>query len=162
MVRANKGGPVQGQVGKAYSNRTDLTKAEPVSIAPGQEYGQRSQQQAAQRTVPLAPPPPAAPLTGGAPSAPSPQAPPQMASGPAPAGGPGLVPFLHPTNRPNEPVTAGLATGPGPGPEVLTGVGAMAANQSGEQGTLRNLLGSLATGPASSTAIRDLAAVAGA
>ena len=161
MVRA-KGGNVQGKVGAQYANRTDLARQEPVTTAPGQEYGQRSQQHAAQRAVPLAPPPQSSPLTGGAPSAPTPQAPPQMSSGPAPAGGPGLVPFLHPTNRPNEPVTAGLATGPGPGPEVLTGVGAVAANQSGEQGTLRNLLGSLATGPASSTAIRDLAAVAGA
>lgn len=26
-----------------------------------------------------------------------------------------------PTNRPNEPVTAGLPSGPGPGPEALTG-----------------------------------------
>jgi hypothetical protein len=30
-----------------------------------------------------------------------------------------------------------------------------------EQGSLKNLLGSLASGPASSSAIRDLAAVAG-
>ena len=80
----------------------------------------------------------------------------------APRSGPGILPFLHPTNRPNEPVTAGLPTGAGPGPEALTGVGAIAANQAVEQGTLKNLLATLANAPASSSAIRDLAAVAGA
>jgi hypothetical protein len=32
---------------------------------------------------------------------------------------PGSLPHLEPTLRPNEPVTAGLPFGPGPGPEVL-------------------------------------------
>ena len=32
---------------------------------------------------------------------------------------PGQLPFLEPTNRPQEPVTAGMPFGPGPGPEVL-------------------------------------------
>jgi len=74
--------------------------------------------------------------------------------------GPGILPFLHPSNRPNEPVTAGLPTGAGPGPEALTGVGAIAANQAVEQGTLRNLLSTLANGPASSANVRDLSALA--
>lgn len=36
-------------------------------------------------------------------------------------GGAGLPPFMFqmPSNRPSEPVTAGLAMGPGPGPEAL-------------------------------------------
>ena len=168
MVRA-KGGNVQGTVGKPYSNRTDLQGAEPITSAPGQEYGQRSQQRAAQRAVPLAPPPtpgpaaapagPAAAPQGGAPAPPSTLTP---LSGPPPADHQGLVSFLHPTARPQEPITAGMASGPGPGPEILGGVGAAAANGAVEQGTLKSLLGSLANGPASSTALRDLAAVAGA
>ena len=42
---------------------------------------------------------------------------------PSPAGGGGIAPgdlnFEAPTERPNEPVTAGLPIGPGPGPEAL-------------------------------------------
>ena len=36
----------------------------------------------------------------------------------APAG-PSLMPLDAPTQRPNEPVTAGAPVGPGPGPEVI-------------------------------------------
>lgn len=157
-----KGGPVPGTVGKPYPNRTDLQSAEPVATGKSQQYGERAQQQASQQALPLAPPGPSQP-SAGAPSTPSPP----QGGGPAqpglpPVSGPGIIPFLHETARPNEPVTAGLATGGGPGPEALTGVGAIAANQSAEQGSVKNLLGSLANGPMSSSAIRDLAAVAGA
>ena len=155
-----KGGSVQGAVGKAYPNRTDLNPSAPVEVAPAQNYGERQQQQAAQRAIPVGPSPPAA-APGAEPGAERQPGLPQSLP-PAPAGGPGVLPFLHPSNRPNEPVTAGLPTGPGPGPEALTGVGAIAQNQAAEQGTLKNLLGSLANGPASSSAVRDLAAVAGA
>ena len=145
------------------SNRTDL--AVPNVEAPAQVYGERQAQQAAQRAVPVAAPPSGptpSPAPGGAAPTPPPGPP---TGGPPPAGlppvsGPGILPFLHPTNRPNEPLTAGLPTGAGPGPEALTGVGAIAANQSVEQGTLKNLLATLASGPASSSSIRDLAAVA--
>ena len=153
-----KGGAVQGKPGAAYPQRTDLQRAEPVSVAPSSVYGQGVKERQAQQAVPLATPPQAAaaaPSPGSAPSAPA-------TPGLPPVSGPGIVPFLHPSNRPNEPVTAGLPTGPGPGPESLTGIGAIAANQSAEQGTLKNLLGSLASAPTSSSAIRDLAAVAGA
>lgn len=143
------------------ANRTDL--AVPNVQAPAQEYGERQAQQAAQRAVPVAAPPgqPSPPTTPaqGAPSGPVGGPP---AQGLPPVSGPGILPFLHPTNRPNEPVTAGLPTGAGPGPEALTGVGAIAANQSVESGTLKNLLSSIASGPVSSSAIRDLAAVASA
>ncbi len=156
-----KGGPVPGTVGKPYSNRTDLQSATPLPVktATSQQYGERAQQQASQQALPLAPPGPATP-PGQPPPTPPSGGPAQ--SGLPPVSGPGILPFLHPTNRPNEPVTAGLPTGAGPGPEALTGVGAIAANQAVEQGTLKNLLGSLANGPASSSAVRDLAAVAGA
>lgn len=157
-----RGGARQGTPGTAYPNRSDLQATEPVEVAPAKEYGERQQQQAAQRALPIAPSPTAQPPA----SPPAPQAPPQ----PPQAGmAPGAVhmlgndlPWLHPSERPNEPVTAGLPTGAGPGPEALTGVGAMAANQAAEQGSLKTLLASLASAPASSTAIRDLAAVSGA
>lgn len=138
MVRAKgPGGPVQGKVGAGYSNRTDLQRAEPIAVAPAAQYGERTAQQAAQRAIPLAAPPgPTTPTP--VPPAPQGQPTPQ-GGGPAqpglpPVSGPGVLPWLHPSNRPNEPVTAGLATGAGPGPEVLSGVGAMAANQSAEGG----------------------------
>lgn len=35
--------------------------------------------------------------------------------------GPPVVPLSAPTQRPNEPVTAGLMSGPGPGPEAIPG-----------------------------------------
>jgi hypothetical protein len=151
------------------NNRTDRNV--PNVQAPSQQYGERQQQQAAQRAVPIAQPPgipqsaaPSTPAPTGTPS--TPQGQPSGPAGPVgqglpPVSGPGILPFLHPSNRPNEPVTAGLPTGAGPGPESLTGVGAIAANQAVEQGTLRNLLSSLASGPTSSAAVRDLAAVAG-
>lgn len=45
--------------------------------------------------------------------------------------------FTRPTERPDEPVTAGLPTGPGPGPEAL---GVMSQPQLDEVGQqLRNL-----------------------
>lgn len=154
-----RGGARQGTPGTAYPNRSDLQAAEPVEVAPAKEYGERQQQQAAQRALPIAPSPqPAA-------SPPAPQAPPQPQQPNSASSLPdinGQVPWLHPTQRPNEPITAGLPIGAGPGPEALTGIGAIAANQQTEQGTLRNLLSSLAAGPSSSSAIRDLASVAGA
>jgi len=60
----------------------------------GQTYGEGARQQASQRMVPPGPPPTDA-----------------------------MGPFDGPTERPDEPVTAGLPMGPGPGPEALTGVG---------------------------------------
>ena len=51
-----------------------------------------------------------------APSAPqaAPQAPQE-----APPVEPGSIPWLHPTDRPNEPVTSGLSLGAGPGVEAM-------------------------------------------
>jgi len=83
------GGPRVGAPGASYTNRSDLQNAprQPIKAAPNQPYGQRGQQEDAQRAVPL-------PGQGGA--------------------------FLRPTERPNEPLTAGMRGGPGPGPEALT------------------------------------------
>ena len=90
-----RGGRRQGKPGGLYPNRSDLRNVKPpMQAAPGQGYGEAKAQMDAQRAVPVAPPPP-----------------------PQPAD---LPPLTRPSERPNEPVTAGLPIGPGPGPEVLT------------------------------------------
>src|SRR5688572_26038223 len=84
-------------------------RAAPVQTARGQTYGKATQQAAAQRAVPVA----------GAP-APVPQA----ALVAPTTGMPGAQgDFLRPTERPDEPVTAGAPVGPGAGPEVLPPTG---------------------------------------
>jgi hypothetical protein len=98
--RVNNGGVRQGTPGKKYPNRSDLAAA-PVTTVPGQTYGAGVAQQRAQQAVPMA----------GAPVAPPRAAPPR------PAMTPDDVPNLaDPTGRPDEPPTAGLPFGPGPGP----------------------------------------------
>lgn len=102
-----RGGRRSGKPGATYTNRSDLN-AQPVRTAPGQTYGLATQQANAQRALPL------------------PASPPVQAS-PAPAAPP-IAPepgMLHaPTTRPNEPVTAGLPIGAGPGTEALGALGA--------------------------------------
>lgn len=108
-----RGGKRSGKPGTAYSNRSDLTQA--PSAAPGQTYGTATAQLQAQKVAPLpqqaGPPPPAA---GSAPGVA--QAPGAAPAGPMPGA---LGPLNRPTERPGEPLTAGLPFGPGPGPEVL-------------------------------------------
>lgn len=101
MPRKGRGGERQGTPGTAYGNRSDLNM--PISTVPGQDYGKASAQQAAQSAVPMG----QSPVSNlqQAPAMPTPQA--------APLPQPGSMPWLHPTNRPNEPVTAGLPFGPG-------------------------------------------------
>jgi hypothetical protein len=60
----------------------------------GQTYGEASRQQASQRAVP---------------------------TGPPPSESEGL---LAPSERPEEPITAGMPMGAGPGPEALSGIAA--------------------------------------
>lgn len=87
-----RGGTRQGVPGATYTNRSDLNESrQPVRAATGQPYGERKQQVEAQRVNPL----------------------PQQASPPQ------VVPIDAPSQRPDEPVTAGLPFGPGPGPEAL-------------------------------------------
>ncbi len=115
MPRKGRGGKRTGTPGTSYPNRTDL--AQPKTAAPGQEYGQAAAQLRAQTVAPLPKQAPV-PTSGQA-------APPAV---PAPAGGApttppgGLGGLADPSARPNEPLTAGLASGPGPGPEALGGV----------------------------------------
>lgn len=71
----------------------------PISTASNQQYGMRLAQQKAQEAVPMA----QSPVT-----VPSPvQKKPRITPG-------SLTPLTAPTNRPNEPITAGANFGPGP------------------------------------------------
>src|ERR1035438_5875476 len=89
------------------NNRTDLlTPSGPkrVMTSPGQEQGKQTAQEQSQAILPIGTPPVATPAGGGAPqAAPTPGAPPAP-SGPLP----GELPWLHPSNRPNEPITHGM------------------------------------------------------
>jgi hypothetical protein len=100
------------------ANRTDLLvpktlqgpgqpNGQPVQVPTGLPYGERAQLQGAQQAVPL---PAAAPAPGaGAPAGPPPQTP---QGDPIAAARnfqmPTLGPLTGPTQRPNEPVTAGV------------------------------------------------------
>lgn len=111
-----RGGARQGQRGKTYASRTDLNAPKPRQginrPAPGQTYGEGAAQQRAMQAVPIAAPDapaPSDPLGGAGASD-------LMGAAEAwqPLGGSPLQ-----TSRPDEPVTAGLASGPGAGPDAL-------------------------------------------
>ena len=125
-----------------------------------QAYGKVTSQQQSQRILPVSPPPPLAPAGGGAP----------VSTGPTPAPGPGAPPpaatwdvpgakdMLRPTERPDEPLTTGIPSGPGAGPEALTGFArAGALNNLNTNGTSKQLLQHLANQPAASSIIQQLA-----
>jgi len=86
-----------------------------TAVSGGRGYGERQASEQALQEVPLSPRPGADPQA-------APQGPPDFAAvlaaaqaSPSPNGG-----LLNqPTARPDEPITAGLSTGPGPGPEIL-------------------------------------------
>lgn len=101
------GGARQGKPGVAYGQRTDMNRStQPITVASGQTYGSRQEQVDAQRAIPLpAPAPPPAPTAQGT-----------VTAGP-------LTPLSAPTQRPDEPLTAGLPMGAGPGPEALGPLG---------------------------------------
>ena len=91
---------------KGYANRTDLQAGKPMAVdAPtGLPYGQNKALRDAQRAVPMAGTTSPKPPTDNAP---------QMPSGaPMP-----VVPLTAPTQRPTEPITAGLSA-PAPANEV--------------------------------------------
>ena len=87
MPRAKRGGAREGGAQTAYAERTDLNRRgpEPITVAPGQAYGEGKEQADAQRAVPM----------GGTPQ------PPQEVAKQSPAPEPGSLPWLHPTERPN-------------------------------------------------------------
>lgn len=105
MPRTGRGGPRDGQPGKAYQNRSDLNGSAvsmPSNVRP---HGDRATDDDLQRATAGQPP-----AAGGAARAASPV-------GPAPGGLGGLA---DPSRRPGEPLTAGLPFGPGAGePEQI-------------------------------------------
>lgn len=109
-------------------------------------YGEHKQLIDAQRAVPAGP-------------SPSPGSPPPGLAGPAPVTQPGSLPWIHQTQRPNEPVQAGLASGPGPGPEALQGVG---QNLGQQPSNTKQLLANLASQPNAPSSVKELAAYANA
>lgn len=89
-----------------------------------QAYGQRGEQIAAQNQLPLPDErgpvgPPPAPAAGGAPPLAPPPPPDPLAAAMAMAPPPPDGQLTAPTERPWEPVTAGLPLGDGPGPESI-------------------------------------------
>ena len=85
-------------------------RAQKIAVPKSAEYGQGERLRQSQQAVPMAGAPtvPAPPVGGGAPAA-------------APAMMAGELPdFTRPTERPGEPLTTGIPSGPGAGPEALT------------------------------------------
>jgi len=95
-----------------FSKRTDGGAAQVLSAAPDQPYGAVKQQLDSQRIAPMgaATPLPPVPQAGAQGAQQAPQMP--QYSGPE---------IGAPSQRPDEPVTAGADEGPGPGSEVLQG-----------------------------------------
>lgn len=109
------GGRRRGKQGHKYPNRSDMRRNQAPKATGNQTYGDASQQLASQAAMPLSRA--AAPVQA---AGSSPAVPPQAAPPTTGGGGPPVIPSLSaPTSRPNEPLTAGLATGPGAGPEAL-------------------------------------------
>jgi hypothetical protein len=143
--------------------RTDLLvpKPEAVTTAPDQEYGKRTSQEQSQRILPLGGPGLTAGGGGSGPSVSGPNGNPGLSAGAAqPVRLPGdRGDWRRPTERPNEPLTTGLSTGPGPGPEGLTGFAALGhAQATNANGSTAQLLKQMANSPNASDVVRTLAA----
>lgn len=134
-------------------------KPEPITAAPGQQYGEAAQQKASQQIAPMGAPPVGVPpsSSGGDAAGGTPDLAAMLQAHAAAGGGPHPDGLTRPSERPNEPVTHGLPVGPGGGPDMLTGVGAAARNGALDQATLGNLLDSMTTTPGTTTQIIDLA-----
>lgn len=107
-----RGGRRSGQVGKPYPNRRDLRTKQAPKAAQGQPYGEAKQQLDAQRAIPLSRTPAPQGVRPGPPET-------AAVAGMVGGGSVSVPPLNAPSARPNEPITAGLRTGPGPGPEAL-------------------------------------------
>lgn len=133
--------PRSGKGQKAYSNRTDLM----TQTVPSEEYGKRAEQQASQQAMPMGGTP--QPVQAAAPMSEN-----QMVQTPQQQQQyvPGNMRWLHPTDRPDEPIQHGLPSGPGAGPEAL----GAAPN------LVSNTLAIMAHADQASPLLRDLAAAA--
>lgn len=100
-------GPLAGTSGPGkFSKRTDL---------PSAGYGEGVETAAIQQGAPLAKTPDVRPMS-------------QSAMGMAPSQLERITPLYAPSQRPDEPITAGIGMGAGPGPEAL-GINAVAPRQ---------------------------------
>lgn len=120
-----------------YSRRTD--GKQPVMDLTGGAYGDAQDFRNIEQAAPMAQSAPT-PSGGGAPA----PAPPPSA----------VIPFGAGTQNPNEPVTSGAASGPGPGMASL----GLSSPVTGNWQTARDVVTSLASNPAASPATRALAA----
>lgn len=100
MPRNGRGGPRTGKIGKLYPERSDMRGAQPFQ---GQPYGTAAAQEQSLQAVPVTAEPDLMTTIANLKGVPQP------GSGPA---------FNRPTETAN-PVTHGLPSGPGGGPEVL-------------------------------------------
>jgi hypothetical protein len=100
MRRPSSPAPVSGP--GALSRRTDGQGAKYMA---GGEYGEGQEMMDLQTSAPMAKSPEVKPRRRAA-------APPAMEMGPAP------TPLFAPSERPDEPITAGAPFGPGPGPAM--------------------------------------------
>ena len=100
-------------------NQTRAARTQPIRTPTNQPYGEAGRLAASQSAVPLPQAPPVAPAASPAPDARAQLSPELLAAAQQMAGpdaGPGLG---APTDRPHEPLTAGMPIGAGPGPEAL-------------------------------------------
>jgi len=144
MPRTGRGGKVSGTIGKAYGNRSDLnvSKNLPIEAAPDQTYGMATEQRAAQRAMPL-----------------------QTANAAVPPAQPGAGPMGAPS-QPQAPMQVPTIDDMGDGHDALrqeldsqgqaNGIGGAYA-QDPSHAYLLAQVQSMADGPFSSSAIRDLA-----
>ena len=150
MPRTGRGGKVSGADGKAYSNRSDLnvSKNLPIEATPDQTYGKAGEQRAAQQAIPLRTPNSMVPEVGETNGSPMQQ--------PSPLG----------MNVPQSPpITVPTIDQQGSGPDAMrdylssppqAGFGGV-VSQDPDHTRLYNIAQSLADGPFSSNAVRDLA-----
>ena len=107
MRRPQNPAPVSGP--GQLSQRTDGGPQQVLSDVSGMAYGENQAMEAIQAMAPMS----------ASPSAASPRARSRQAgSAGRQAGGMGVTPLFSPTQRPDEPITAGAPFGPGPGPIV--------------------------------------------
>ena len=117
--------------------RTEIVPTLTCQLVPNQEYGKAAMQQRAQQAVPMAQAP------NVAASAPQAQQRPSVV--------PGSLPYIAPTQRPTEPITAGIDVGPGPGSEAISPPPA---------GMLTGVFKNLSRDPHATSATFDIAATA--
>lgn len=103
MPRDRRGGARVGRAGASYPNRSDM-RTQPVRTPPSTSYGEAAASERAQQAIPLPAQAQGAGAAAGMPAAPAPL--------------PGDQPLGRPSDRPGEPLTAGLPIGAGLGPSA--------------------------------------------